>query len=283
MNSDFVRKYPPAMPGGGTPALWLPFASGRDLVTQNDALIRGTVGNALPFALPDTETLYLGDLHGAACLAYLADEIAVAEAGTSATGLRNLYGVLSDDEYAVAGLAAHLLHWQTISRFCPKCGGATTETANAWAKTCTVCAYAPYPVVSPAVLMLVHDGGNRVLLSHKPGWGERWSILAGFVEPGETMDQCVERETFEEVGLRVTGITYRGSQPWAYPHQLMIGFAAQAVDANAPLIVDETELDGAQWFDANALPTLPGKLSLSRQLLDEWLAGNAGNPNAPGF
>ena len=276
MNPEtFTRKYPPAEPAPGTPALFLPFVSGRDLVTQNDVLIRGNVGETLPFAAPDTETLYLGDLNGVAALAYLADETTVAEAGTSSTGLRNLFGVLNDDEYAVAGYAAHLLHWQTISRFCSKCGNPTEPTPNAHAKTCGTCAYCVYPVVSPAVLMLVHDGERRVLLSHKAGWGERWSILAGFVEPGETMEQCVARETLEEVGLRVTDIVYRGSQPWAYPHQLMIGFTARAIDPDAPLVVDETELDGARWFDADALPTLPGKLSLSRGLLDEWLAAIA--------
>ncbi|MBC8140930.1 MAG: NAD(+) diphosphatase [Armatimonadetes bacterium] len=259
------------MPETGKPARFLPFAQGRDLAIGDGTLLSGAVGDALLFADATTEALYLGDLNGAACLAYVADETAVAESDTSATGLRNLFDVLPPDEYAVAGLAAHLLHWQTISRFCPKCGGATQPTANAWAKTCTVCGYAPYPVVSPAVLMLIHDGGSRVLLSHKAGWGDRWSILAGFVEPGETMEECVERETREEVGLSVTEIVYRGSQPWAFPHQLMIGFTARATDPDAPLTIDETELDGAKWFDANALPNLPGKLSLSRQLLDEWL------------
>lgn len=234
-------------------------------------LLSGTVGDPLPFAEAGAIVLYLGDLDGAVCLAYRADETAVAEADRKATSVRNLFDVLPEAEYTLTGYALHLLNWQEISRFCPKCGGTTEPTPSAWATTCTVCGYCAYPVVSPAVLMLVHDGGSRILLSHKPGWGDRWSILAGFIEPGETMEGCVARETQEEVGLTVTDIVYHGSQPWPYPHQLMIGFTARATDPNAPLTVDEQELDGAQWFDADDLPELPGKLSLSRQLIDRWL------------
>lgn len=273
----FTRAYPPATPEPGRPARFLPFVGGRDLLVAGDSLISGKVGDTLPFAAPGTpvEPLYLGDLDGAACLAYPASDIAAAESATPATGLRNLFDALPASDYGVAGLAAHLLHWQTASRFCSRCGNETAPTPDAWAKTCPVCSYCVYPVVSPAVLMLIHDGGSRVLLSHKSGWGDRWSILAGFVEPGETMEECVQRETMEEVGLRVSEIVYRGSQPWPYPHQLMVGFVARA-DPDAPLVVDESELDGAQWFDADALPQLPGILSLSRQLLDEWLAGVGG-------
>ena len=275
-NERFVRTYPSATAKTGKPACYLPFVGGRDLVIvpgeeSSGTLITGRVGDPLPFAEAGALPLYLGDFDGAACLAYRADEIAVAEADRKATSLRGLFDVLPADEYALAGYAVHLLNWQEISRFCPKCGNATVETENAWAKTCSVCGYCAYPVVSPAVLMLIHDGGRRILLSHKAGWGKRWSILAGFVEPGETMEECVARETGEEVGLRVADIQYRGNQPWPYPHQLMIGFVARAIDPDAPLVVDESELDGAQWFDVDDLPELPGKLSLSRQLLDAWL------------
>ncbi len=281
----FARRYPPAAPEADTAAYYLPFVGGRDLVTVpgeagSASLLSGVVGGALPFAEAGAETLYLGDLDGVACLAYRADETAVAEADRSGMPVRNLFGALPEAEYTLVGYALHLLNWGEISRFCPKCGGATEDTPNAWAKTCTACGYCAYPVVSPAVLMLVHDGASRILLSHKAGWGDRWSILAGFVEPGETMEGCVARETQEEVGLRVADIVYHGSQPWPYPHQLMIGFTARATDPDAPLTVDESELDGAQWFNADDLPQLPGKLSLSRQLIDAWLSAKTIVPAA---
>ena len=127
----------------------------------------------------------------------------------------------------------------------------------------------------PAVL--VHDGADRALLAHKPGWGKRYSILAGFVEPGESLEQCVVRETEEEIGVAVTDLVYVGSQPWPFPSQLMIGFtarcAASADGDDACLRLDEQELDHAAWFSANALPELPPPFSLSRQIIDAWTAG----------
>lgn len=267
----FHRAYPPAAPETGASAYYLPFIQGRDLVLENDAFLGGTVGEPLPLAETGTPVLYLGTFDGVACLAYRADETAVAEAGIRSTSLRSLYGVLPDEEYGIAGYAVHLLHWLEISGFCSKCGNATGPTENAWAKTCPACGYIVYPVVSPAVLILIHDGADRLLLSHKPGWGKRYSILAGFTEPGETLEECVARETLEESGLSVTDIAYHGSQPWPYPHQLMIGFTARCTNPDAPIVIDPTELDDAQWFTRDALPELPGKLSLSRQLIDRWL------------
>lgn len=274
----FMRAYPPQEPAAGQKALLFPLVKGRELVVDSgteDAirLLTGTVGEPLPLAETGEGALYLGDLNGVPCLAYPADETAVADGDNRTVSLRSLFGLLPEDEYGIAGYAAQLLHWQEISGYCSRCGGKTGPTPNAWAKTCTVCDYVVYPVVSPAVLILVHDGGRRILLSHKPGWGKRYSILAGFVEPGETLEECVARETLEEVGLSVTDVVYHGSQPWPYPHQIMLGFTALCPEPEKPLTIDANELDAAEWFDADALPELPGKLSLSRQLIDSWLAG----------
>jgi len=277
MNNDrFTRAYPPQEAKAGADARYLPFVQGNLVVggsgNETARFLSGKIGDTLPFAAPDAAPMYLGDLDGAACLAYRADETAVAEADKHAVSLRSLYEVLPIDEYAVAGLAVHLMNWQEISAFCGKCGNVTGETPMAWAKTCTVCGYCVYPVVSPAVLILVHDGGRKILLSHKPGWGNRYSILAGFVEPGETPEECVARETGEEVGLKVTDIEYHGSQPWPYPHQLMLGYTSRATEPSKEITLDELELDNAAWFDVDDLPELPGKLSLSRQLIDAWVA-----------
>ena len=132
------------------------------------------------------------------------------------------------------------------------------------------CQHSRYPQVSPAVLALVHDGADRVLLAHKPGWGDRYSILAGFVLPGESLEECVRREVQEEVGAEVTDLVYQGSQPWPFPHQLMIGYTARYVSGD--LRLDEQELDHAAWFSAAQLPSLPPALSLSRQIIDAWRA-----------
>lgn len=122
--------------------------------------------------------------------------------------------------------------------------------------------------MTPATLILVHDGEDKVLLSHQPGWGEMYSILAGFVLPGESLEECVHREVEEEVGVQVTDLVYYGSQPWPFPHQMMIGFLARY--RNGAIEIDVEELDRAEWFDVHDLPPLPPTLSLSRQMLDAW-------------
>ena len=188
--------------------------------------------------------------------------------GWKAANVRSLYGQISDVEWHIAGYATQILHWQRVSRFCPVCGSATEAMAKEWMRHCPNCGHDRYPQVSPAVLALVHDGANRVLLAHKPGWGDRYSILAGFVLPGESLEVCVQREVEEEIGFQVADIVYKGCQPWPFPHQLMVGFTARYVSGEIRL--DEEELDHAAWFDVHELPPLPPPLSLSRQLLDAW-------------
>ena len=140
--------------------------------------------------------------------------------------MRDLYGVVSEGEYSLAGYAIQMVAWARDSLYCPACGAATEQRNHDWGRACTSCGRVRYPPVSPAVLILVHDGDN-ILLAHKPGWGARYSILAGFVEPGESLEECVRREAMEEAGVVIDNLVYRGSQPWPFPHQLMIGFNAQ--------------------------------------------------------
>ena len=118
----------------------------------------------------------------------------------------------------------------------------------------------------------MHDG-PRLLLAQKPGWGTRWSILAGFVEPGESLEECVRREVKEEVGLKVDKAVYAGSQPWPFPHQLMVGFTARY--ASGDIAADGVELERAAWFTHGALPDLPPAVSLSRQMIDAWASKSA--------
>jgi NAD+ diphosphatase len=140
--------------------------------------------------------------------------------------------------------------------------------SEAWSRSCTNCTHIGYPPVTPAILVLVHDG-ERVLLAHQPGWGSRYSILAGFVEPGESLEECVRREVMEEVSIEITDITYIGSQPWPFPHQLMIGYIARYVSGE--IRIQEQELDDAAWFHIDQLPELPSPISLSRQIVTKWV------------
>jgi NAD+ diphosphatase len=273
VHPHFVRAYPPAEPAPGE-ALWLPFRRGELLVRPNGAgvaLARGEIGHLA--ALGAGEPLYLGSLGGVPCLACEVEPGDALPDDWRALGLRALYGQVEETPYLLAGYAFQLLAWRRTSRFCPACGEPTEPVAGDWARRCPRCGYTRYPPLSPAVLILVHDG-DRILLGQKGDWGRRYSILAGFVEPGESLETCVRREVFEEVGIEIGEPVYHGSQPWPFPHQLMVGFWApyQAGD----LRPDPSELADARWFRHDDLPELPAPLSLSRQLIDAWVASRRG-------
>lgn len=266
----FVRAYPPAQPAPG-PAFWLPFYQGSLLVPNAEgklSLHQGSRNSINELNLG--EPLYLGALDEIPCLAAEAEADTEIPEGWKAVSLRELFGSISDAEYGLAGYASQMLYWRRTSGFCPVCGHRTQTKEGDWGRHCPECGHTAYPHVTPATLILVQDG-SRLLLGHKPGWGTRYSILAGFVEPGESLEECVVREVREEVGIEVGGLAYAGSQPWPYPHQLMVGFTAQYLGGE--IQVDGEEIDHADWFTKDRLPDLPSAVSLSRQMIDIWLAG----------
>jgi NAD+ diphosphatase len=265
---DFTRLYPLDTATAGK-RLWLPFR-GRELLVRATgeafALLADTA--EVQEVLGSLEPIVLGELNGAS---YLTGEIASeAELPNDwrAIDLWRLHGRIAEQDWGIAGYASHVLHWRRTSGFCPVCGQPAGAMQPEWMRACTGCGHIRYPQISPAVLVLVHDGADRVLLSHQPGWGETYSILAGFVLPGESLEECVRREVEEEVGIQVTDLVYRGSQPWPFPQQLMIGFAARY--QSGELRIDTRELDAAAWFDFREMPPLPPPVSLSRQMLDTW-------------
>ena len=211
--------------------------------------------------------ILLGRLDGCDyVMAEIADDAALDE-DMEAADLRSLYGRVPETEWFIAGYASQIAHWQRTSGFCPVCASAMGPMGVEWRRQCSNCSHERYPIVSPAVLALVHDG-DRILLAHKPGWGARRSILAGFTLPGESLEECVHREVLEEAGVRIEALDYFGSQPWPFPQQLMIGFFARYV--SGAIEIDAEELAGADWYDYRDLPPLPPPLSLSRQMIDAW-------------
>jgi NAD+ diphosphatase len=215
---------------------------------------------------PDS-VLFIGTLNGTPCMAGEVSLERELPTGWRAVGIRTLFDYLDEDAYGVVGYASHVLDWQRNGRFCPVCGNELGALSEEWMRQCSNCGYMGFPPVSPAILVLVHEG-PRVLLAHKPGWGKRFSIVAGFVGPGESLEQCVEREVAEEVGVEIADIIYISSQPWPFPHQIMIGFMARYVSGE--ICPDQKEIDEAAWFRFDQLPELPPPLSLSRQLIDKW-------------
>lgn len=268
MVATFQRAYPPTPPSTG-PTFWFPFRE-NELVVQESkqeiALIQ-TDEESMGVMHPQ-DILSIGTIDGIACKACEIDTHQSIPAGWRTLGLRALFGRLDDTAYSAAGYASQILHWQRTSRYCSACGEPNGPLFESWGRACTRCKRIGYPPVIPAVLALIHNG-EHVLLAHQPGWGKRYSILAGFVEPGESLEDCVRREVAEEVGIEIAEVTYSGSQPWPYPTQLMVGFHARY--AAGELRPDRQELDDAAWFHVDALPELPAPLSLSHQLIMAWV------------
>ena len=209
--------------------------------------------------------LYLGDLAEAEC--WIA-EVASAEApgGYGWAGLRTLFTVLEDAHFALAGRALQLLEWDRCHQYCGRCGTPTVAHAEERVRTCPACTLSAYPRVAPAVMALVKRD-RELLLGRSPHFpAGMYSALAGFVEPGETLEQCVVRELAEEVGVRVANLAYFASQPWPFPHSLMIAFVCDW--AGGEIRLQEDEIEAANWFDVLQLPKLPSRISIARRLID---------------
>ena len=188
--------------------------------------------------------------------------------GHRGVDLRGLANALPGHHWAAAAYASQILHWDRTNRFCGACGRATAPAVDPArrAKVCEACGHEVYPRVSPCTITAVHDG-SRLLLVRAPHFPPgRFGLVAGFVEPGESLEDCARREAREEVGMELEDIAYLGSQPWPFPHQLMVGFVARA-DGAEPALVDG-ELAEARWFAPDALPQLPPRLSIARALIE---------------
>jgi NAD+ diphosphatase len=186
--------------------------------------------------------------------------------GMAFQGLRKLYGSLDEEMFWVAGRAFQIVDWDRTHQHCGRCGSPTENKSDERAKVCPKCGTVSFPRMSPAIIVAVIRDGS-VLLAHAARFpGAMYSVLAGFVEPGESLEDCVRREVKEEAGVELKNIRYFGSQPWPFPNSLMIGFTAEY--AGGEVTMDMKEIVDAQWFTADHLPTIPDKISIARKLID---------------
>lgn len=230
-----------------------------------------------PAEAPEGQRVFLGEQDGSACFAVLLDE-PLDEGWAS---LRVVGPALAEAE---AGLLVHaiaLAEWHRSHRFCPRCGAPLEVSAAGHVLTCTGCGRQQFPRTDPAVIMLVTDAEDRALLGRQPGWPEgRYSTLAGFVDPGESLEAAVRREVAEEVGVEVGSVSYLGNQPWPFPASLMVGFFAEAVTTE--IRVDGEEISDARWFTREQMLAeaqagtlhLPSGISISRTLIETWYGGS---------
>jgi NAD+ diphosphatase len=220
--------------------------------------------------------LFLGVLDGRHCWAVdVAEESDVDEALFK--DLRMLWGALDEVTWTVAGRAVQLVEWARTHRFCGRCATPTEPARGERARRCPSCGLLAFPRLAPAMITLVERDDGRVLLARNRNFPmPMFSLLAGFVEPGETLEDAVARETFEEVGVVVDDIRYWGSQPWPFPHSLMIGFRARYVSGD--LVLQEDEIAEAGWFAHDDLPMVPPSMSIAGRMLEAWLADKSGLP-----
>lgn len=210
---------------------------------------------------------FLGTLAGVPCYGLALPPEATLPAGLELLGMRAL--ILEGEETAagVAGYALQILEWARTHRHCGSCGAATVPHAADRAVECPACRLTFYPRIAPVVMALVHRPGE-ILLTRKPGYAPgRYTVVAGFVEAGETLEQCLAREVAEEVGVAIRNPRYFGSQPWPFPNSLVMAFSAEW--AGGAVRPDGSELEVARWFALDALPDLPEGVHISRQLIDD--------------
>ena len=245
-------------------------------IDESGALAWGSLADAEP----DAELVFLGLDGGKPCFA------AVPERGDNAPRMANpalwaAMAALSPSDLALYGSARSIVDWHARHRFCPNCGGATVLAKGGWQRDCQTCGAQHFPRTDPVAITLVEHADGRLMLGRGLGWPEgRFSALAGFVEPGESIEEGVAREVFEESGIRVRDVSYVASQPWPFPSQLMIGCHAYADDDTVTM--DMTEMAEIAWFTRAEVATAmageegarflkPLEQAIATHLLRWWL------------
>ena len=276
--ADAIRSDPDRLAALFTPAARLMLLDG--LIPQLDEA-GGLAWGSLADAAPEAELVFLGLLDDRPCFAPVPLQGSLGDAPPRQAW--DVIGRLDGEDLAHFGAAKALVDWHARHRFCARCGGATRLAKGGWQRDCTGegCRAQHFPRVDPVTIMLVEHAG-QLLLGRQPRFPPRfYSALAGFLEPGETIEEAVAREVLEEAGVRVRDVTYVASQPWPFPSSLMIGCHALADDP--ALVIDRTELDDARWFtraeviaalaeDPAAPLAAPPPRAIAHQLLRWWIA-----------
>ncbi len=249
------------------PKLWFVFRGDRLLVksVENKNFLPDMI-DLDSISLKTLRHQCLGSLNGQDCYSAEVDEHQEPPEGFEFYGLRSQPGRLSDQHFSIAGYAYQIMLWDQTHQFCGRCGTSNEERSHERAKICPACQLINYPKIAPAIIVAVIKD-DQILLARANKFPEGFfSVLAGFVEPGESLEQCVEREVKEEVNVVVDNIRYFGSQPWPFPNSLMIGFIADY--KSGEIKVDLEEIAEAHWFSLKTLPHLPGSISIARRLID---------------
>ena len=262
---------------------------------RNQVLISGTsvvLGKTTALgSTPPDHAVFLGTLAGGRHVWAIRGALEAPEddaVETEVLDLRRAGQIFDDASAQLVSTATALLNWHDAARFSPVDGSPTKIIKAGWSRVNPVNGHEEFPRIDPAIICLVHDGHDRAVLARQTVWPERlFSLLAGFVEAGESFESCVEREIAEEVGLNVRDIQYLGSQPWPFPRSLMVGFHAIG-DPDQPFSFNDGEIAEAEWFtraqvrealehgdwnsDSPSRLLLPGSISIAREIIESWAA-----------
>lgn len=276
-------------------ALMVPLWHGRSLVratSPDGERLRAVMPSRAHMQLTGAAAgtpIALGLFHGQACFALelqgeTMPDPALFAAGAEFADLRQIAMLLDAGEAGLLAYARAMVHWVRTHRHCGLCGSPTELAPTGHSLRCSnaQCGHEQFPRLDPAIIVLVHDG-ERALLGRQAAWPpQRYSTIAGFVEPGESLEDAVAREVAEETGIRVTDIEYHSSQPWPFPSSLMLGFTARATTLD--IMLDDRELEDAQWFTradiAAGNPRLPPRQSVAYRLIEHWYDAAAARPLA---
>lgn len=216
---------------------------------------------------------YIGDFRSNHCYVFQATALDDLEPGArfSWLGLRDLLGIIPEERFQMLGRAQQIVRWEYEHRFCGICGGLTRDLAGERARICSSCDHHYYPRISPCIICLVYQGDKCLLARSAKLPDGVYSTLAGFIEPGENVEQALEREIMEEVGIRVGNLRYFASQVWPFPGQLMLGFTAEYKEGE--IQPDGEEILEAKWFNADSLPLVPPESTISGRLIRSFVEG----------
>ena len=249
--------------------LWFIFHEGELFITNENGRHAVPCGMRPPIEIPKGANVHaIGEINGIPCKAFSAKRQPPCHENGQWTGLRESYDYIDLKQYKMAGKAAQILYWDRNSRYCPACGTPTVQTTPI-CKQCPQCKQEYYPPISTAIIVLVRKGDTILLVHARNFKGTFHGLVAGFLETGETLEECVQREVMEETGLAIKNIRYFGSQSWPYPSGLMVGFTADYDGGEIKL--QENELTSAAFYTKDRLPEIPKRLSMARQLIDGWL------------
>jgi NAD+ diphosphatase len=250
------------------PGYWV-IVQGNSIVLQPGEGTPALLFGALPVELsPPAEPLAIGRWHDRPLRIYALGSAAIIPHPFISEALNAAIQTIDHATLGIGGLARQILHWEEQSRFCGVCGSSTLPLSREWGRHCSVCSARQFPKVSPCAIVLVRREGEVLLVRNSAWPAGRYSLAAGFLGVGESLEECAAREVREETGIEICNITYVGSQSWPFPSQIMTGFVADY--AGGDLVVDYHELEDARWFPLSNLPALPPTRSIARRMIDTF-------------